>query len=174
MNKKLIVFALGFLWLVVAIGVVMSKQYILRTGLPVVLETVPVDPRDFLRGDYVILSYKISALDLNQIVSKKTDYRRGEDIFVELTQRGKFWEAVAIHEKRDITKGMVCIKGRVKYCYSKRLSLIYGIESYFVPEGEGRELERSMRGNKSSVSVEAVVDSSGNAMIKRVYIDKAE
>ena len=39
-----------------------SRASILRSGRDVLLKTVPVDPRDLLRGDYVILSYDISRL----------------------------------------------------------------------------------------------------------------
>ena len=172
MNKKLIVAIIGFLWIAIAAGMILSKQQTLRTGRMVVLETVPVDPRDFLRGDYVVLRYKLSSLDLNQIESKKSYYRPGESIYVKLEPKGKFWEAVAIYEKKDGAINGLFIKGKVKYYYDKKLEANYGIESYFVPEGEGRDIEKKMRGNKSSVSVEVVVDSSGNALIKRVYIDE--
>jgi uncharacterized membrane-anchored protein len=176
MNKKLIVVIIGFLWIAIAAGMILSKEQTLRTGRMVVLETVPVDPRDFLRGDYVILRYKLSSLDLNQIESKKKWYRYhpGERIYVKLEPKGKFWQAVAIYEKKDGTINGLFIKGKVMKCYyaTKLLEVNYGIESYFVPEGEGRDIEKKMRGNKGSVSVEVVVDSSGNALIKRVYIDE--
>ena len=172
MNKKIIIVIIGFLWVVIAVGMVLSKQQTLRTGKTVVLETVPVDPRDFLRGDYVVLRYKLSSLDMNQIKSIKSYYRHGESIYVELKPKGKFWEATAIYEKKGDTINGLFIKGKVKYYYDKKLEANYGIESYFVPEGEGRDIERKMRGNKSSVSVEVVVDSSGRALIKRVYIDE--
>jgi len=56
----------------------------------------------------------------------------------------------------------------VSYNYNKKLELSYGIESYFVPEGEGKKIEVNMRGNKSSVEVEILVDRSGNAIIKKL------
>jgi len=172
MNKKLIAAIIGLLWVLLALGMIASKQHTLRTGKIVVLETVPVDPRDFLRGDYVVLSYKISRLDLNQIESEKPFYRRGENVYVRLKAQGRFWQAVAVQSKKSSYGGAMFIKGRVEYCYDKQLTLNYGIESYFVPEGQGREIEKNMTGSKSSVSVEAIVDSGGNALIKKVYIDR--
>ena len=172
MNKKPIVLVIGFLWVVLALGMIASKQHTLRTGRTVVLETVPVDPRDFLRGDYVILSYKISTLDLNQIESEKPYYRSGENVYVRLEPKGRFWQAVAVQSKKSANARAMFIKGRVKYCYNKQLTLNYGIESYFVPEGEGRDLEKNMSGRKSSVSVEALIDSNGNTLIKKVYVDR--
>lgn len=169
MNKKLIFIVVSFLWIAVAVSLVISKQHIIRTGKTVLLETVPVDPRDFLRGDYVILRYKISTIDLQQIQSEKSYYGRGERVYVKLEPKEKFWEARAVETKRPVSDNGVYIKARVKYCYNKKLELNYGIESYFVPEGEGKDIEKNMRGNKSSVEVEALVDTSGNAIIKKVF-----
>ncbi|MCX5702591.1 MAG: GDYXXLXY domain-containing protein [Candidatus Omnitrophica bacterium] len=171
MNKKIIFFFIAVLWVIVVAAMIISKQSILRKGKAVLLETLPVDPRDLLRGDYVILRYKISTLDLDQVKSEKPYYKTGEVIYVRLEPRDKFWEATAVEVKRSADSG-IYIRGKVGYCYRKELGVIYGIESYFVPEGEGREIERNIRREKSSVNVEAVVDSKGNALIKKVYIDK--
>lgn len=169
MNKKLILILVSFLWIIVAAGLIISKQYTIRTGKTVLLETVPVDPRDFLRGDYVILRYKISTLDLQQIGSEKSYYGRGETVYVKLEPRERFWEAVDVKAKRPVSDRGMYVKGRVRYFYNRKLEIDYGIESYFVPEGEGKEIEKNMRGNKSSVEVEALVDAAGNAMIKKVF-----
>lgn len=172
MSKKAIVLIISFLWIAVAAGVIYSKQYILRTGTRIILETVPVDPRDFLRGDYLILRYKVSTLDLNQIKSDKKSYNRGENVFVKIEPKDKFWEAAGIGSKKGAFGEGVYLKGKVRYYYDQKLELYYGIESYFVPEGEGKDIERNMRGNKTSVEVEAIVDSSGNALIKKVSVNK--
>ena len=170
MNKKIIFIVVSFLWIAVAVGLIISKQHIIRTGKTVLLETVPVDPRDFLRGDYVILRYKISTLDLQQIQSEKSNFGRGERIYVRLEPKERFWEATAVRIKKPVSENRIYIKAKVKYCYNKKLELNYGIESYFVPEGEGKDIEKNMRGNKSSVEVEALVDTSGNAIIKKVSL----
>lgn len=172
MNKRLIVGITALLWVAVAMGTIVSKQYILTTGKTIMLETVPVDPRDFLRGDYVVLRYKISALDLTRIKSAKAYYHSGERIFVELVPKDKFWEAAAVDGKKDAPAGRVILAGRVKFCYQGKLEVTYGIESYFVPEGEGKEIEKKMRGRESFVSVEVVVDPAGRALIKKVYTEK--
>ncbi|MDP3042159.1 MAG: GDYXXLXY domain-containing protein [Candidatus Omnitrophota bacterium] len=169
MNKKLIFIAVSFLWIAVAVGLIISKQHIIRTGKTILLETVPVDPRDFLRGDYVILRYKISTIDLQQIQSEKSYYGQGEKVYVKLEPKERFWEAIAVKTKKPVSDNGVYIKAKAKYCYNKKLELNYGIESYFVPEGEGKDIEKNMRGNKSSVEVEILVDTSGNALIKKVF-----
>lgn len=174
MNKKLIVVLIGFLWAAIAAGVIMSKQATLRTGKSIFLKTVPVDPRDFLRGDYVVLRYEISTLELTKIKSEKQYYNRGEVVFVKIEPKDRFWEAVSVGSKKDIPGDGIYLRGRVKYYYSyaHKLGIDYGIESYFVPEGEGKDLEKSMRGNKSPVEVEAIVDAAGRAIIKKVSVNR--
>lgn len=169
MNKKIILIAVSFLWIAVAVGLIISKQHIIRTGKTVLLETVPVDPRDFLRGDYVVLRYKISTIVLQQI-QRKSYCGQGEKVYVKLEPRERFWEAVAVKTKKPVSDNGVYLKARVKYCYDEKLELNYGIESYFVPEGEGKDIEKNMQGNKSSVEVEVLVDTSGNAIIKKVFV----
>jgi uncharacterized membrane-anchored protein len=48
-----------------------------------------------------------------------------------------------------------------------RLAVTYGLESYFVPEGKGRLIERSER----PVVVEVSVDRDGRAVIRRLLVD---
>jgi len=45
----------------------------------------------------------------------------------------------------------------------------YGIESFFLPEGEGRELEDAR--NKERVSVDVALSPSGDAAIKALRLD---
>ena len=48
-------------------GMVVTHEWRLRSGVRVILETALVDPRDWLRGDYLILNYKISTVPMNLI-----------------------------------------------------------------------------------------------------------
>ncbi|MFA5157000.1 MAG: GDYXXLXY domain-containing protein [Candidatus Omnitrophota bacterium] len=173
MKKKIIILATAILWLAIAMAAVISRQQILNTGKVVVLETAPVDPRDFLRGDYVVLNYRISRLDLGKIKSPMPYYYPGEAVYVQLEQKGKFWEPVAAYPQKDASLEGVFIKGKVKnHYYNQTLVVNYGIESYFVPEGEGKDIEDNMQRGKNPLSVEVAIAPSGAALIKRVYIDK--
>jgi len=49
------------------------------------------------------------------------------------------------------------------------LQVRYGIESYFVPEGEGRKLESAR--NQRKLTIVAAVAPTGRAAIKRLLID---
>ncbi len=155
-----------------------AKQYTLESGTLVQLETRPVDPRSLFRGDYVRLRYVISLLDLNDLPGDK-NFEMGDTIYVVLKQADPYWVAVSVHRSRpDAARGEVVIKGRVAYHWREtgfanrpardQIDATYGIESYFVPEGQGRELEDPSQIGR--ISIVAAVDRFGNAAIKQVLV----
>jgi uncharacterized membrane-anchored protein len=163
------------------------KQYTLSTGTPVVLQTQPIDPRSLFRGDYVRLNYAISELALDRLAGDK-EFQRGDAVYVVLKQDGEYWQPVALLRKYPANvAGQVVIKGKVEYLNSRTwqggrpvqpeastlsISVKYGIESYFVPEGEGLRLERPKPGE--TVSIRVVVDRYGNPAIKAVLVNGTE
>ncbi|MGI9403048.1 MAG: GDYXXLXY domain-containing protein [Hyphomicrobium sp.] len=149
---------------------VWDRVHLLSTGREIVLEVVPVDPRDLFRGDYVILNYDISRVP---ILIFKERLPRGSVIFATLQKAkdGK-WRVYAADPERPKSVGpdQVVLKGRVRYASGPRFASVrYGIESFFVPEGTGRELEK-LRGKKKLAALIAV-DESGNAAIKGLIVD---
>ncbi|MGH6622300.1 MAG: GDYXXLXY domain-containing protein [Alphaproteobacteria bacterium] len=100
------------------------------------------------------------------------EFKAGETLYVTLREDAPFWKPVSVHSARPAPRaGTVVIKGEIGYVGSgaKAVEMRYGIEEYFVPEGEGREIERSRQGGKVSMLV--AVDRFGNAGIKAVLID---
>ena len=168
------------------IAIVGMKQHTLNTGTPVLLETEPIDPRSLFSGDYVILNYKISALHLNKIGSDKREFKSNETVYVTLTPGKPYWEPIGVaHEFSTPASGKVVIKGTVDWVSDsfwnpatqkqekgKFLRAHYGIENYFVPEGDGREIERRMvDGVNQKIDVRVAVDSKGNAGIKAILVN---
>ena len=164
---------------VVLVAMVGAKQYTLETGALVQLETRPVDPRSLFRGDYVRLRYVISLLDLRDLPGDK-EFETGEAIYVVLKPGNPYWMPVSVHRSRpEAGPGEIVIKGRVAYHWKSpgigkrpptdQIDTTYGIESYFVPEGEGRELEDPSQIGRISIVV--AVDRFGNAAIKQVLVD---
>ncbi len=112
-------------------------------GQEIRLKTVPVDPRDVLYGDYVILSYSMSHLD--------TALWRGEDglpeagtpIYTLLREENGFYEPVAAYPDNVSASeaNEVVLKGIVQYSWDEAISVNYGLERYYVPEGTGKALE---------------------------------
>ena len=154
-------FGVGF-WGIVAAQILLllaligGKEYTLNVGTTVVLQTVRVDPRSLLQGDYAILGYKISTLP-----TSPSGWSPGSTVYVSLVERVEVWEAVR-YSTRKPSSDEVFIKGTV----DKWGLLDFGIGTYFVPEGTGHIIERA-----GDVKVEAVVDSRGKAVIKRVLVD---
>jgi hypothetical protein len=100
-------------------------------------------------------------------------------IFVKLVPKDGLHQAVSVHaepvavsgEERlirgRVISGADCGAGGREFC--DRLRINYGIENYFVPEGEGRAIERSR--NQGKVTVVAAVTDNGRAAIKRLLVD---
>lgn len=151
---------------------VWDRVHLLSTGREIVLEVVPVDPRSLFRGDYVILNYDISRVP---ILILKERLPRGSVVYatVQKTNDGK-WKLLAAGMDRpeSVSPDQVVLKGRVRYASrqgSGFVSVRYGIESFFVPEGTGRELEKLR--NKKKLAALIAVDESGNAAIKGLIVD---
>ncbi len=161
--------------------VVESRARILRNGAEIRLRTAPVDQRDLFRGDYVVLAYDISTVRAADGADR--DLRRGEKVYVSLRAGPDgFAQVVAVARARPSGANGPVIGGRVLStgaclggedgapCAGGRdgLRIAYGIETYFVPQGSGRAIERT---DRSRIEVVAAVSASGDAAIKRLLID---
>lgn len=144
------------LYLILAVQVIglislYASHFATRELTGYLLKTRPVDPRDLLRGDYVILSYDISSLPEE---SEPEDFPSGH-AYVTLEPDGEFWKIAAISTERSGANRPVLaatVKGR---------TLIYGIEKYFVPEGKGNP--------PLPVTVEIVIRDGGKAQIRQLF-----
>jgi uncharacterized membrane-anchored protein len=163
MNKNKIFLLIFLIWVLIIVSFVGFKQYTLESGKSVILKTVPVDPRDLFRGDYVILNYEISSIKTDQI------FQEGQQVFVSLDPKNDYFQASEISFNKP-SDGLF-IKGNVKRISSGQVDLTYGIESYFVPEGQGKKIERYQG---DFLFVEVMVDNFGNSVIKRLLIDGEE
>ena len=123
----------------------------LAFGEQVLLETMPIDPRDILRGDYVTLGYKISFIDhemlLNAIGDANDDFdyvdrNSGRGIFVTLQKDAR---GIGTVKSVSATRppGGLYLRGVMT---DRRSGIGYGIGVYYVPEGTGREIEDRIRG----------------------------
>jgi uncharacterized membrane-anchored protein len=156
-------------WVVVALqvlgllGFVGVREVAMRTGREVVLETAPVDPRDVFRGDYVVLRYEISTVSA-------CCFDVGDTVYVSLEPRGDVWQATDVGDTLPTVDAGPYIRGRVTRADRVQgrpsLDVEYGIESYFVPEGTGREIEQA----RGTLRVVVVVDGWGTAQIKSLLL----
>jgi uncharacterized membrane-anchored protein len=148
-----------------------DRQAMLNASRVVTLKVVPVDPRDIFRGDYVVLNYDISRLEPPKLDGDDT-FTYGEPIFVTMRQQAGAWVPVAIAHKPFAVRGDVPIRGTIESFdaddagKARSVSITYGIESYFVPEGTGHAIEAEAR--QGDLSVDAAIDPTGRAAIKAI------
>jgi len=178
MRSKRWLFAAAIaLQVLLLLGMGARHTYTLQTGRPIRLETAPVDPWEMFRGQYVALNYKISQLQEGQVTMVGAPYKRGEKVWVTVRPFDQYWEAVHVSRQLPDVGGWVALQGTVQWYGDAmgpggqpQVSIRYGIEQFYVPEGEGPALED----RQHQVTVEAVVDRFGRAAMKRVFVDGKE
>ncbi len=118
-------------------------ESIRRHAPEILLETRPVDPRDILRGDYMILNYQISrhAAPVGWPKDGKTE------AVVIFKPEGSFYVIDEIRQgEPDETDPRLWVWADVSIdpFGTNQLNLNYGIEEFFVPEGKGRPEFKTM------------------------------
>ena len=169
MNKKLYFILIGLLWIMLLGGFIVIKEFTLQTGDEILLKTEPVDPRDLFRGDYVVLRYDISQIDLDKFNLVNKYPKTGKKIYVTLNIGEDKVATIDDISLTRPTKGKF-IAGTISNVYGNRANVTYGIESYFVPESKGREIEKNLR----DIYVKVAIDDFGLAAIKALILDGKE
>jgi uncharacterized membrane-anchored protein len=99
-------------------------------GAEILVRTAPVDPRDFLSGQYLALSYEFSrGMTLRDVAREPNE---GDQVWVVLKRDGRFHVpdyAMSV-QPEDLPDGSVAVVGR-----RDKWRTLFGIEKYFVPEG---------------------------------------
>ena len=166
--------ARGFLytrWAAIALIIVLQfgflayetarSEHLLATGALVKLELRPVDPRSLMQGDYVQLGFAISAppeLSDHPLIQHRPLQKVRVAIAPASDGTGVYTFSRLLESDEQAAEGEVVINGK----YDGWNSIIYGIESYFVPEGTGLEVERTAK------FAEVKVSAKGNALLVRL------
>ncbi|MER8947924.1 GDYXXLXY domain-containing protein [Mesorhizobium sp. M0959] len=176
-GKRLIISALvlalvqiGFLSWIIA-----GRAAILRDGKQVLLKVEPIDPRDLLRGDYILLGYDISRIPVKLIGNIPAGKLSSEEtsIVVRLKQGAdSYWGPTAAwfgqapvpaaSDEADIVghvfEGWNISQG------ATTIAPDYGIERFYLPEGEGMAIQNDMRVRPFGIRV--AIAANGTAQIK--------
>jgi uncharacterized membrane-anchored protein len=156
----------------IALGyMIIDRQAMLNAARVVTLKVVPVDPMDPLRGEFVILNYEISRLKSAEL-DGEDKFNTADTIYVTLQNKGDGWVAVAIGHRPVAVQGGIVIKGTVRYVNdltvdtqtTTEINVDYGIESFFVPQGMGRDIEDTRQ--KGELTADIAIDPQGRAAIK--------
>ncbi|MCL2154428.1 MAG: GDYXXLXY domain-containing protein [Leptospirales bacterium] len=173
--------------LFVLVFMIAKQELLLANGAKVLLKCEPIDPRSLFSGDYVILNYEISRIGGD--ITSKSNIRdlynfEGKDIYVALRLKPNdmHYHVAAISDNLNELKQnhSIIIRGRVEETIIKeiewtggeelQLRVKYGVESYFVPQGEGKKIENRL----SSVSIEVSISDNGDSAISKLFIENQE
>ncbi len=169
---KLVFTGIVALQVAVLLGFIGYKETTLRLGTTVLLQNVPVDPRDLFRGDYVVLRYEVSTVEGYYY----GQYAQGDTVYVPLIRTESpggdaTWKTAGYLTVEPEPGWEVFLKGKVADVAARqdgvaRITVEYGIEQYFVPEATGHEIETAR-----DVKAEVAVDGFGHAVIKQLIVD---
>ncbi|MEZ2130604.1 MULTISPECIES: GDYXXLXY domain-containing protein [unclassified Sinorhizobium] len=152
-----------------------SRAAVLRNGTEILLKTAPIDPRDLLRGDYVTLNYDISSVPLSTLTGEIPAQPGEEVLSVRLRKQDDGFWAVAESSFGDLPPApdSIVLHSLPFYNFATKRDdtarVDYGIERYYVPEGEGRALETARSDGR--VSIAARVSEDGSAQIRSLLLD---
>ena len=157
----------GALQVIVLVSMIVICVMPSVTGETVLLRTVPVDPRDLFRGDYVILSYEISRIPSEGISGQLGQvgvFEQGRTVYVSLVPEddGRHWRADRFSFEQP---SGLSIRGTI----TRGRRIEFGIESYFVQEGEGLKYERAALDR--TLSARVAVAPNGKAALTGLVIE---
>ena len=163
----LLVLALQSAWL---LGTVAIQEHALATGQGILLETERVDPRDLLRGDYLILNYKISNVPTNLFAPPVgKDLPNNIKIYVVLAPATNRFYTVVRASTNLMTPAAdeVLLQGKSAGSWRNQstnaVHVEYGIERFYVAEGTGNP--------SGKLTAQVVVPASGRGRVKELFVD---
>ena len=140
----------------VPLAAIAWNEWKLSSGDEYRLQVQPVDPVDFFRGEYVALQYPISRIPLDG-----TRWDPGDVVYVPLRRADGHWTGDKGFRERP---GDPFIQGRM----TRGGGVEYGIETFFVEEGQARRYEEAMF--RRRLYADVVIDDEGRAKLKDLVI----
>ena len=133
----------------------------LAFGDEIKLQARPVDPLDVFRGNYIVLTYDISQL---QVVH---EVRAGQRLCADLFQSapGVYGARYAYDFPQEDGK-TICGRAREDAAGGESVGIEYGIETYFASAERAREIESAIARGDLHVVVD--LDDDGSARIERL------
>jgi uncharacterized membrane-anchored protein len=132
----------------------------------ILVKTAPVDPRDFISGNYFTLNYEFSNSGGFKKRAVASIYQHnGKAVFAVLQKEGeRFVPEYFTFNKPQIKSNQVAIKGMVEKNRFK-----FGIEKYFISENQKEPNSR-----KDKVEVMLIIDENLQARIKGLMVNGEE
>jgi uncharacterized membrane-anchored protein len=153
----------------IPIKMIYDSEVTKKEGTEFKFKTVPIDPTDYLRGKYIILSYDIEIHE-----SQDTTFVREDQVYV-LLKHGKngFAEIASLHHEAPENETDYVV-AEVQSHYAGRIHLQFPFDRYYMNENKAQDAELayaeySKKDAKPAYAVVAVRN--GNAVVKDVIID---
>ncbi|MEH2254930.1 GDYXXLXY domain-containing protein [Nostoc sp.] len=179
----------------IILAVPAQSVYTLVTGKTAILQTLPVDPYDLLRGYSVTLNYQISRIDnlkklpgwedlvkQNPVPDKRGEpLVQGTNLYIILEEQKsssgipQAWKPVRVSGQfpTSLAANQIALKGQ----YSAYNSITYGLETYYIPEDQRNDINndiskaRSIKpGQPQPIVVEVKVNAQGKAIPINMWV----
>ncbi len=152
-RRTVLFYALLFVQLCIVSAVALSNHATVWWGKKIDIQTIPVDPRDILYGDFVILRYAMNTFDATRWKSSDPPFPPHTDpVYTVLSPEGAYYVPAGFYAQRPKAKPHeVILRGTI--AKNDRQLIQYGIERYYVPEGTGLWLEQQAGALVATVAV---------------------
>ena len=172
-SRRWVFFALVAIQVLIPVGMVAAHEHAISSGTKILVKAQPIDPEDFFRGQYVDLSYEFSTVSIMDSVNA------GQAVYVVLSKHDNgVWSSVFASTHRpsrvNLPSKDLVIRGKATYDApgGGRVSVIYGVETLYVEEGQGLRLERATSAGRLYVRLSIAND--GKASIAGTVLRDAK
>ena len=150
-------------------------------GKTVWLQVIPLDPRDMMRGDYVILNYHFDQTEqlprafgspseiFVTLVPVEEDPREAEEAEGDTTAADDRIVRYRMGEF-SLTRPNDAVYLRGRYYHPFGNTYDFGIQQFYVQEGRGREIEDAIRSENGSVWAKIAIDANGHGQVQDLRI----
>lgn len=160
MNKRnLIIWVVGF-WIIATLSFVWYMEYVKNYWETIIIKVEPVDPRDILRWDYVILWFPS--------LIPNTEFLDNEEIYVTFTKWSDnriVWNPIFSGTKPLDKPFLKWTRQKTEWSSGR---LTYWFENFYVPEWRWKEIESAIRDKQAEAEI--AIDSSWRWIVKNLYI----
>lgn len=136
----------------------------LAFGEEIRLRAQPVDPLDVFRGNFVVLRYDISQLEVLEPV------RRGDRLCADLFRTSADTYTARFAHRTPSGGRSICGRARSDANPGESAQIEYGIETYFANADRAREIEGSI--SRGDLFVVVDLDADGSARIERLETER--
>lgn len=156
-NKPLLKFVLcAAIPLLILMAMTITPLLTLQYGQEIKIKTMPVDPRDVFRGDYVVLNYEINEIPIDKVPEifkheDKWQEQHRRPLYVIMKKDGDYY--VVDHAAFEKPKAGIYLKAYFQWVVWPQTAVYqgeqnitgirvsYNLDQYFLPENTGKSLE---------------------------------